>query len=292
MFEEKIEQMLNRYELITIHDHENALKEIIQEIVLLGLWRSKFYEKAVFYGGSALRILYKLDRFSEDLDFSLLQPEKEFNIKKYLSAVKSELELWGFEATTEEKNKMNESTIDSGFIKANTLIHLLKIDLNLKTHKNAVMKIKLEIDHDPAIGFNYEFKYHLHPIPFTIKTMTLPSLFAGKMHALLCRTRRINIKGRDWYDLIWFVKNNIPCDVNYLKNKMVQTGHIDLSETLTKEKLVEVISEKIKEIDFDLVKRDVEPFLKKSRQTDELSLWSPAFFSDYLVQEIEVLTNN
>ena len=289
MFDEKIEQMLNKYELNTIHDHENALKEIIQEIVSLGLWRSKFYEKAVFYGGSALRILYKLDRFSEDLDFSLIQPEKKFDIKKYLSAVKSELELWGFEASIEKKNKKDESTIDSAFIKANTLIHLLKIDLNLKTHKNAVMKIKLEIDKDPATGFNSEFKYHLHPIPFTIRTMALPSLFAGKMHALLCRTRSSNIKGRDWYDLIWFVKNNIPCNLYYLKNKMVQTVHIDLSETLNKEKLLELISSKIKEVDFDLAKRDVEPFLKNSDQRDELSLWSNAFFSDYLAQEIDVL---
>ena len=288
----KIEQMLKRYELNTIHDHENALKEIIQEVVLLGLWRSKFYEKAVFYGGSALRILYKLDRFSEDLDFSLIAPQKNFDIKKYLGAVKSELELWDFEVSTEEKNKKNESPIDSGFIKANTVIHLLKIDVNLKTHKNAVMKIKLEVDQDPAIGFTSELKYHLHPIPFTIKTMSLPSLFAGKMHALLCRTKRTNIKGRDWYDLIWFVKNNIPCDLYYLKNKMTQTGHIDVSEVLTKEKLIEFLSGKIKEIDFDLAKSDVEPFLKNSGQSEELSLWSDSFFSDYLVQEIRVLTSN
>ncbi len=292
MFDEKIEQMLKRYELNTIHDHENALKEIIQEVILLGLWRSKFYEKAVFYGGSALRILYKLDRFSEDLDFSLIAPEKDFDIKKYLGAVKSELELWDFEVSTEEKNKKNESTIDSAFIKANTLIHLLKIDVNLKTHKNAVMKIKLEVDQDPAVGFTSELKYHLHPIPFTIKTMALPSLFAGKMHALLCRTRRTNIKGRDWYDLIWFVKNNIPCDLYYLKNKMAQTGHIDVSEALTKEKLIDFLSGKIKEIDFDLAKSDVEPFLKNLGQREELSLWSDAFFSDYLVQEICVLTSN
>ena len=103
------------------------------------------------------------------------------------------------------------------------------------------MKIKLEIDQDPAIGFTSDLKYHLHPIPFTIKTMTLPSLFAGKMHALLCRTIRTNIKGRDWYDLIWFVKNNIPCELHYLKNKMVQTGHLDLSEALDKEKVVEYL---------------------------------------------------
>jgi predicted nucleotidyltransferase component of viral defense system len=292
MFDEKIEQMLGRYELLTVHDHENALKEIIQEIVLLGLWRSKFYEKAVFYGGSALRILHKMDRFSEDLDFSLIQPESTFDFKKYFSAVKSELELWGFEVSTEEKSKKNKSTIDSAFIKANTLIHLLKIDSNLKTHKNAVMKIKLEIDQEPAIGFTSDLKYHLHPIPFSIKTMALPSLFAGKMHALLCRTIRTNIKGRDWYDLIWFVKNNIPCDLQYLKNKMVQTGHIDLSEVLDKEKLVELISKKINEIDFALAKRDVEPFLKTSGQKDELSLWSDAFFNDYLIQEIDVLTSH
>ncbi len=291
MFDEKIEQLLDRYELLTVHDHENALKEIMQEIVLLGLWRSKFYEKAIFYGGSALRILHKLDRFSENLDFSLIQPESTFDIKKYFSAVKSELELWGFEVSTQEKDKKNKSTIDSAFIKANTLIHLLKIDSNLKTHKDAVMKIKLEIDQEPAIGFTSDIKYHLHPIPFSIKTMALPSLFAGKMHALLCRTIRTNIKGRDWYDLIWFVKNNIPCDLHYLKNKMVQTGHIDLSEVLVKEKLVELISKKINEIDFTLAKRDVEPFLKTSGQKDELNLWSHAFFNDYLIQEIDVLAN-
>lgn len=291
MFDEKIEQMLSRYELQTVHDHENALKEIIQEIVLLGLWRSKFYERAAFYGGSALRILYKLDRFSEDLDFSLIQPEKAFDIKKYLDAVKAELKLWGFEVTIEEKDKKNKNTIDSAFIKANTLVHLLKIDSNLKTHKNAVMKIKIEIDQDPAIGFTSDLKYHLYPIPFTIKTMTLPSLFAGKMHALLCRTIRTNIKGRDWYDLIWFAKNNIPCDLNYLKNKMLQTGHIDASETLTKEKIVELLSEKSKGIDFSLAKNDVEPFLKNSGQKDELSLWSDDFFAGYLIQKIDVITS-
>ncbi len=288
MFDEKINLMLKRYELNTIHDHENALKEIMQEVVLLGLWRSKFYEKAVFYGGSALRILHKLDRFSEDLDFSLISPEKSFSMKKYLGAVKAELELWGFEVATEENNKKNKTTIESAFIKAGTLIHLIKIDTNLKTHRNAVMKIKLEIDIDPAVGFTSEDKYHLHPIPFTIKTMVLPSLFAGKMHALLCRARRTNIKGRDWYDMIWFIKNNIPCDLNYLKNKMAQTGHIDMSESLTKNNLSELLIEKIEEIDFDQAKKDVEPFIKNSGQREELSLWSKAFFSDYLVKEILV----
>lgn len=291
MFDAKIQQMLAGYELHTVHDHENALKEIIQEIALLGLWRSKFYEKAVFYGGSALRILHKLDRFSEDLDFSLIQPDPDFDIKKYLGAIKTELELWGFEVLAAEKDKKTQSTIDSAFIKANTLIHVLKINSNLGTHKNAVMKIKLEIDHDPATGFTTDLKYHLHPIPFTIKTMILPCLFAGKMHALLCRTTRIHVKGRDWYDLIWFVKNNIPCDLHYLKNKMAQTGHVDFSAVLTKERLVELISEKIREIDFSLAKKEVEPFLRASGRKDELNLWSDAFFRDYLIREINVVAH-
>ena len=285
MFDEKIEKMLEGYELNTVHDHENALKEIIQEIALLGLWRSRFYEKAAFYGGSALRILHRLDRFSEDLDFSLIEPEKEFDITKYLSAVQSELEFWGFETVAQKKN---ERAVDSAFIKANTLIHLLKIRGNLKTHKNAVMKIKLEVDRDPAVGFTSETKYHLNPIPFSIKTMTLPSLFAGKMHALLCRTARTNIKGRDWYDLVWFVRNNVPCDLHYLKNKMAQTGHILPSETLNKERLIEFLTEKTEQVDFERAKNDVEPFLKETAQKDELRLWSNHFFSDYLVHRIRV----
>jgi len=289
MFDQKIKQMLARYELNSVHDHENALKEIIQEIALLGLWRAKFYEKALFYGGSALRILHKLDRFSEDLDFSLIEPDKNFDIGKYLGAVKSELKFWGFEVSAEKKSKKNETTIDSAFIKANTLIHLLKIESNLKTHKSAVMKIKLEIDLDPAAGFSTNTKYHLHPIPFSIKTMALPSLFAGKMHALLCRTLRTNIKGRDWYDLIWFVKNDTPCDLNYLTNKMAQTGHIDSIEVMTKEKLLSLMAAKVREVDFSLARNDVAPFLKHPDQRDELGLWSTSFFHDYLIHEIKVL---
>ena len=122
--------------------------------------------------------------------------------------------------------------------------------------------------------------------------MALPSLFAGKIHALLYRSRKVNIKGRDWYDLIWFVKNDIPCDLYYLKNKMVQTGHIGLSETMTRDKLIEYLSGKVKEIDFDRAKNDVEPFLKNSEQRDELRIWSGTFFSEYLVQKIYVLTND
>ena len=289
MFDEKINQMLSRYELNTVQDHENALKEIIQEVALLGLWRSKFYEKAVFYGGSALRILYGLDRFSEDLDFSLIQPEQRFDIEKYLNSIATELESWGFKVSTYKPKKQTQGPIDSAFIKANTLIHLLKINTGLKTHRNAEMKIKLEIDQDPATGFTSEAKYHLNPMVFSIKTMSLPSLFGGKAHALLCRTERNNIKGRDWYDLIWFVKACVPCDLHYLQNKMIQTGHLEADQTLSEEMLHQLLRDKVDEIDFDLAKKDVEPFLKSAVQKEELTLWSNAFFTDYLIKKIEAL---
>lgn len=287
MFDQKINQMLSRYPLNTVQDHENALKEIIQELVLLGLWRSKFYEKAVFYGGSALRILYGLDRFSEDLDFSLIQPESGFEIKKYLNAVGTELEAWGFEVSI--TCKKSESPIESAFIKANTLIHLLKIKAGLKTQKNAMMKIKLEIDQDPATGFTTQTKYHLNPVAFSIKTMSLPSLFGGKAHALLCRSKRNNIKGRDWYDLTWYVKADIPCDLQYLENKMIQTGHLENGKTMSEEMLHQLLCDKAKQIDFHLVKKDVEPFLKSEIQKEELTLWSNAFFTDHIIKKIKAL---
>lgn len=288
MLDEKIKQMLSRYELNTVQDHENALKEIIQGVALLGLWRSKFYEKAVFYGGSALRILYGLDRFSENLDFSLIQPDQDFKIKRHLDSIETELGSWGFEIRAEKLEKKRQTAFDSAFIKANTHVHLLKINTGLRTHKNAAMKIKLEIDQDPATGFISEAKYHLNPMAFTIKTMTMPSLFGGKMHALLCRTRRKNIKGRDWYDLIWFVKAGIPCDLHYLRNKLIQSGHFEKDQILSREMLHQLLYKKVVETDFKLAKRDVEPFLKNANQKDELNLWSNEFFTDYLLEKMEI----
>jgi len=289
MLDENIMNMLKKYELKSVQDYGNALKEIIQEIILLGLWRAKFFEKAVFYGDSALRILYKIDRFSEDLDFSLIKENNEIKLKNYFTAIKKELESMGFEITINEKIKKNESQIESAFIKANTLVHLLKININFKTQKNAKLKIKMEIDQNPAMGFQSEAKYHLNPIPFSINTMTLSSLFSGKIHALLCRTRNINVKGRDWYDLIWFVKNNTFCNLYFLKQKLIQTSHLKKDDLLTKKLLLEMLKDKINKTNFEQAKRDVLPFLKNKNQIDNLNLWSKEFFRDFLITKIEVI---
>ena len=208
-----VKVMLNRYQCSSISDYENALKEIIQEIALLGLWRSKFFEKAAFYGGSALRILYKLNRFSEDLDFSLLNRNVNFSLKPYCSAVESELKSFGFSVFVETKIKKIETNIDSAFIKAGTLKNMLLIDipvaLSKKIQSGKLMKVKLEVDKDPPGDFKTEAKYLFQPIPFSVNTFALPYLFAGKMHAVLCRTWGTRVKGRDWYDLTWYAGQDI-----------------------------------------------------------------------------------
>ena len=186
-----IATMLERYSYKTDTDYEHALKEIIQEIALLGLWRSKFFEHAAFYGGTALRILYQLDRFSEDLDFSLLSTNRAFDLLPYLQAITMELTAFGFEVTAAKKEKNVNTAIQSAFLKANTLEHLLKIQapqaLVDRQHGRTLLKIKIEIDTDPPQNFDTEIVHLLQPIPFWVKAYTLPDLFAGKVSAVLAR---------------------------------------------------------------------------------------------------------
>jgi predicted nucleotidyltransferase component of viral defense system len=199
-------RMLAKYKPARLEDTMRALREIMQEIALLGLWRSKFFESAAFYGETAMRVLYGLDRFSEDLDFSLLKPMGNFDISRYLSALQKELEAFGFDVRIEQRNKAVESAVQSAFLKADTLAQLLVIEtaeeILHKVPRGQVLKIKLEVDTDPPPGFSTETKYLLQPIPFAVRAYTLPDLFAGKMHAILCRKWKTRVKGRDWYDLV------------------------------------------------------------------------------------------
>ena len=274
-----VKVMLGRYKCGSINDYENALKEIIQEIALLGLWRSKFFEKAAFYGGSALRILYGLDRFSEDLDFSLLKKESNFLFADYCRAIEDELKSFGFFVSVENKQKKVETNIDSVFIKAGTLQNLIIIDISesvkKKIHQGKTMKIKLEIDKNPPGGFRTEARYLFQPVPFFVNTYTLPHLFAGKMHAILCRPWINRVKGRDWYDFVWYAGRGISVGLKHLENRMKQTGHLKAVEVLTEENLKQRLLEKIDSVDFDKAKEDVENLLK---DLSSLNLWSKEFF--------------
>jgi len=274
-----VNKMLGRYQCASVSDYENALKEIIQEIALLGLWRSKFFEKAAFYGGSALRILYGLDRFSEDLDFSLLKKDQKFSFRDYSRTVEEELKSFGFSVSVEVKEKKIETNIDSAFIKAGTMKNMIVIDMpesvRKKVHEKKVLKVKLEIDKDPPGGFDTEAKFLFHPIPFSVNTYSCSYLFAGKMHAILCRPWVNRVKGRDWYDLVWYVGQDIAIDLKHLEKRMKQSGHMKVGESMTNKELMKRLLEKIDALDFKAAQKDVQPLLK---DPSSLELWSKPFF--------------
>jgi len=278
---EAVARMLERYDNHSLEDHLQALREILQEIALLGLWRNKFFDKAAFYGGTALRILYGLDRFSEDMDFSLLSPMDDFDLSAYTTALQKELAAFGFDVRIDQRNKNAESAIQSAFLKANTLNQLLVIETSeelLKTvHRGQILKIKLEIDTDPPPEFETHTRYLLQPIPFAVRTYTLPDLFAGKMHAILCRRWKKRVKGRDWYDLVWYAANHPQLHLAHLEQRMRQSGHWKGREQLTPELFKQLLSQAIDKLVVDQARKEVEAFIRDQKS---LAIWSREFFQD------------
>ena len=276
---EAVAKMLAKYDCESLEDHIRALREILQGIALLGMWRSKFFDKAAFYGGTALRILYGLDRFSEDLDFSLLSPGKRFNLSRYSASLQKELNGFGFDVKIEQKSKAINTAIQSAFLKTNTLKQLLVIETSEEiarwVHRGQLLKIKVEVDTDPPPAFETEVHYLLQPIPFAVRVYALPDLFAGKMHAVLCRRWKRRSKGRDWYDLVWYAANHPELHLAHLEQRMRQTGHWKGKKLLTPPAFRELVRKRIETLDIDQAKREVEPFV---RNPDSLVLWSEDFF--------------
>jgi len=278
---EAVSRMLSKYECRGINDYINALREILQEVALLGLWRSKFFEKAAFYGGTALRVLYGLDRFSEDMDFSLLEPLDSFDITGYTAFIQRETKGFGFDVRVERIDKAVQSPIQSAFLKANTRNQLLVIETGEEIlhaiPKGQILKIKLEVDTDPPPDFATQTRYLLQPIPFAVRAFALPDLFAGKMHAILCRTWKSRVKGRDWYDLVWYAANHPELHLYHLEQRMRQTGNWKDDAPLTSERFQILLTKAINNLDVDQIRREVETFIKNPKN---LSIWSRDFFLD------------
>lgn len=275
-----VSDMLERYDCQSAGDYENALREIFQELALLGLWRGKFFEHAAFYGGTALRILYGLDRFSEDMDFSLLTPDPTFDFKPYCEFIEKELGAWGFTVNVAVKEKTRESAIESAFLKADTFSQMITIntpdELAGAIHRNQMLRIKVEVDTDPPGFFSTESKYLLQPIPFAVRTYDLPSLFAGKMHAVLFRKWGRRVKGRDWFDLLWYAGRGVPLDLRHLSERMRQTGDWNISEHLSEDELRALLIDRINTLDLDAAKADVSLYL---RNQDSIKGWSSELFN-------------
>ena len=278
-----IGKMLEKYDLSTADKTYEALREILQEIVLLGLYRAGFFDHAVFYGGTALRILYGLDRFSEDLDFSLLQADKSFDLGVYEKSIIETLQTFGFEVNIQLKNQ--EGVIKSAFLKGNTAQHLLNIkapdDVIAKYGQGRLVKIKFEVDTEPPLDFKSEKKTQLLPAPFMIYSMKLSSLFAGKIHAILCRNWSSRPKGRDWYDLVWYIANGYSVDLIHLTARLKQSCDwqkkegVSFDGEITESLIMELLKKRIEALDVSSAKRDVLPFISDARALD---IWSQEFF--------------
>jgi len=279
--QDAVAQMLARYECRRADDYVQALREILQEIALLGLWRSKFFEKAAFYGGTALRVLYGLDRFSENLDFTLLEPLPDFDLGRYSSALEKELAAFGFTVRVEKKNKSASTAIQSAFLKASTLNQLLVIEAGEEVLRQIpagqIVKIRLEVDTDPPGRFATENKFLLQPLPFSVRCCTLPYLFAGKMHALLCRRWKSRVKGRDWYDLVWYCTHHPQLNLAHLEARMRQSGHWTRAEALDADQFQVLIRDAIETLNLVQAREEVLPFVP---DPSALDIWSAEFFQD------------
>ena len=272
MKNEIFDNMLSRYELTTEQQKRNAIFEVNQQIILAGLYAGGFFESAAFYGGTCLRIFHGLQRFSEDMDFSLLAPDENFDFSKYFQPIVDAFALVGREVEITKKDKKSFGKVESAFLKDNTDVY----DVTFQTEKS--IKIKIEVDTCPPLNFTTEQKLLLQPHSFMTRCFTLPDLFAGKMHALVYRAWKNRVKGRDWYDFEWYVRNGVALDFAHLAERCKQFNGEDITPESFKAKLIERLST----ADIKQVKEDVLPFV---RDPKELAIWS----NDYFVQLAEMV---
>lgn len=257
--------MLRGYPMNTEQQKRNAIFEVNQQVILAGLYNGGFFDEAAFYGGTCLRIFHGLQRFSEDMDFSLLAPSDNFDFTKYFQPIKDMFKIVGRDVEIKKKDKQNFGKVESAFLKDNTDVY----DISFQTEKS--IRIKIEVDTNPPLKFNTEQKLLLLPKSFMTKCFTLPDLFAGKMHALVFRAWKNRVKGRDWYDFEWYVRHRIPLDFNHLAERILQFN----GKLITKNEFIDLLRQRLTSTNINMVKADVLPFI---RQPEELDIWSNEYF--------------
>ncbi len=260
-----------------------ALAETIHAVALLGLSRTDFFTYAAFYGGTALRLLYNLERFSEDLDFSLLEPAEDFRLSSYLEPLGDEMKAFGFSVEIENRGKNLDTPIESAFIKANTRMHTIKAKVPdavaERIHKNAICKVKLEIDIDPPPGAQFEVRYIADPVPFSLRSYSGPALLAGKIDAILYRGWQNRVKGRDWYDFAFLVHKKVSLLLGHLEARLRQRGVYTDKSPLSPGQCTDMIARRIESVDLEAARTDVAAFVPDPR---DLDVWSKDYFHHVL----------
>lgn len=253
-------------------DDKRVMREVMQQIALAGLYRGGFFDKASFYGGTCLRMFYDLKRFSEDMDFSLDYPDPGFNIETYFRSIIEEFTSFGLSVSITKKQKKDITSIESAFLKSDTQIY--DIGMNDKSH----IKIKIEVDTDPPTGFKTEGKLMNLPFSYYAKCVTISDLFAGKMHALIYRGWKNRVKGRDWYDFVWYVQRGVPLNLKHFALRVYQSEN-KYENGITKEEFTDLLTDKIKKTDIGSVKKDISNFIYNE---SELDIWSEQYFLDLI----------
>ena len=272
MIENVYGTMLSAYDITTEQKKRNAIFEVNQQIILAGLYNGGFFEKAAFFGGTCLRIFHRLQRFSEDLDFSLLQSDENFDFTQYFQPIIDQFSMVGRSVEIKKKDKKSFGKVESAFLKDNTDVY----DISFQTDRS--IKIKIEVDTLPPLHFKTEQKLLILPFSFMTRCYTLPDLFAGKMHALVYRAWKNRVKGRDWYDFEWYVRHGIPLDFDHLAERILQFNH----ETIDRESFMILLKDKLASTNIEQVKKDVLPFIK---HPEELNIWS----NDYFLQLADMI---
>lgn len=268
------ESMLAGYGNIEGSALMNAEQEVCQKIALAGLHRGGFFDHAAFYGGTCLRLFHGLPRFSEDMDFSLIEKRDDIHLENYFDAIREEFHIAGFDVTITKKEKKAFGKVESAFLKENTEAY------DIKFQAKRTVKVKIELDTDPPLLFKTEQKILKLPYSFMVRCFTLPDLYAGRMHALVYRAWQRRVKGRDWYDFEWYVRYNVPLDFKHLQERIREFSGIEVSL----EEFMSKLREKLAGTNIDNVKQEVIPFIDES-QLRTLDIWS----NDYFLQLVDMI---
>ena len=259
------DQMVAEYQQQASTSTPNVEQEVMQKIALAGLSRGGFFKHAAFYGGTCLRLFQQLPRYSEDMDFTLREKNSDIHLEDFFPYIIEEFHLAGHEVIIQKKDKKMFGRVESAFLKENTEV----FDIKFQTKKT--VKVKIEMDPDPPLGFETEDLPLSRPYPFVVRCVALSDLYAGKMHALLYRNWKTRVKGRDWYDFQWYVANRVPLNFEHLQKRIREFN----DEDITKERFMEMLHEKLSTTDIESVKQDVRGFIFNQR---DIEIWSNDYF--------------
>ena len=259
------DQMVAEYQQQASTSTPNVEQEVMQKIALAGFSRGGFFKHAAFYGGTCLRLFHQLPRYSEDMDFTLREKNSNVHLEDFFPYIIEEFHLAGHEVVIQKKDRKMFGRVESAFLKENTEV----FDIKFQTKKT--VKVKIEMDTDPPLGFETEDLPLSRPYPFVVRCVALPDLYAGKMHALLYRNWKTRVKGRDWYDFQWYVANSVPLNFEHLQKRI----HEFNDEDITKERFMEMLHEKLSTTDMESVKQDVRGLIFNQH---ELDIWSNDYF--------------